>query len=160
MTYFKTDGNSTRNLILGLVVVFAVILGVYFIAKGIFTLLYWLSPFLLVGALLLNYNVVVDYVKMLVKLFKQNAIVGIVAMVLTALAYPFVAAYLFGRAFFASKFSGLLFNKIQEKKEEKSFTEYEEVTEEEEFMEEEFLDLKEIKKEPQGNEYDNLFGQG
>ncbi len=124
----------------------------YFIAKGIFTLLYWAAPVLLIITLFMDYKVVLDYGKFILKLLKENPLMGIVGIVLTIVGYPVVSGFLFFKALMKRKIDQVM---EKHKPKEEDFTEYEEVKED-------FLELPEIEKTVQsntksGNEYDNMF---
>jgi len=82
-------------LLLGVAVFFVAL---FWIAKGIFTLLSWMFPVFLVGALILNYRVVLGYVKWLFSSLKRNPVFGIIALVLSVIGIPFVSVFLFLRA--------------------------------------------------------------
>ncbi len=74
----------------------------YYIAKGMFTILSWASPVLLLGALLFDYRVVTAYLKWIWQLLGQQPFIGLLMVAATVLAYPFVAAYLFFKALTSS----------------------------------------------------------
>ena len=82
-------------LLLGVAVFFVAL---FYIAKGIFTLLSWAFPVFLVGALILDYKVVLGYVKWLFSSLRRNPVFGIVAIVLSVIGIPFVSVFLFLRA--------------------------------------------------------------
>lgn len=119
-----------------LVVVFMLI---FFVARGIFRLLTWMAPFLFIATLILDYRVILNYGRYLLRTLERNAIWGIVMTVLTVVGFPLIIAFLFAKS--------LLFRRVKtvekEMEEEKTgdYIPYEEVDEEEE----EFLDLPEFK---------------
>lgn len=92
--HFRSSG------ILGLFMTILVMIALFFIAKGIFTLLYWIAPVLLIFTLVLDYQVVVRYLLMLWSLLLTRPILGLLASVLTFFGYPVVIFFLFGRAWF------------------------------------------------------------
>lgn len=63
-----------------------------------FQLLAFVAPVLLIAAIVIKRQVVIDYVKWLFNSVKKNAIMGIVFIVLSVLAFPFVSAYLLLKA--------------------------------------------------------------
>ena len=129
-------------ILLGMVVVF--IIALYWIAKGLFKIFTFLTPVFFIGALLLNYKVVLGYGKWLITSVKKNPIFGIAAIILSILGSSFVAAFLFFRAL--STRNGSLVGKSG------GFVEYETV-------EEDFLDLSEIKAADKKvrSDYDDVF---
>ena len=92
--HFRSSG------ILGLFMTILFLFALFFIAKGIFTLLYWVAPVLLVVTLVLDYQVVVRYFLMLWALLLSRPLLGILASILTFFGYPVVVFFLFGRAWF------------------------------------------------------------
>lgn len=94
--HFRSSG------ILGLFMTILVMIALFFIAKGIFTLLYWIAPVLLIFTLVLDYQVVVRYLLMLWSLLLTRPILGLLASVLTFFGYPVVIFFLFGRAWFGN----------------------------------------------------------
>jgi len=91
---FQIKGNSWGAIAI-LVVAF---IGVFFVARGIFWLLNLVAPILLIAALIIDYKVLINYVKWLVDLTKRNVLIGLVAIVLSIIGYPIVFAFLLGRA--------------------------------------------------------------
>ncbi|MCB0641214.1 MAG: hypothetical protein KDC44_06220 [Phaeodactylibacter sp.] len=87
------------NTWVGLVALVLIFVAVFFIARGIFNLLAWLSPVLLIATAILDYKVIVNYVKWLVDLVKKNTPLGIGAILLSLIGYPVLFGFLFGRAF-------------------------------------------------------------
>ena len=91
----------------------------------------------------------------MIKLLKENTLMGVVALIVLIFAYPFVAGYLFLKALGKRQI-----NKFSEKikTEQNTFADYEEVKEDET----EFLELPSSPKpkaEPQSrsNDYDDMF---
>jgi apolipoprotein N-acyltransferase len=138
---------NLNNLVsLGFLILFFIAL--IFVARGVFYILSLAAPVLLLGALLINYKVVVGYGKFVLRLLKERTLTGIIAVILTILGFPIVSAFLFAKAIFKRKVSSL---QDQIKKEQEGlFTEYEEI-------QEEVLELPELKKEKLPNEYEELF---
>ena len=121
---FKIGGNPI-NSILGIVIFVFMMIGLWFIARFFFKLLYWLSPAMLIATLIIDYKVVTGYGQWLVKLTKSNAIMGIGAIVLTVLAFPLVSAFLLSKALFKKKIKSV--EKQAQQAREGEFIEYEEL---------------------------------
>lgn len=139
--------------IIGLVLLFVLL---YFVAKGVFTILSWVAPLLLIATAIIDYKVILDYGKFIFKLLKDNPIMGIVGIVLTVVGFPVVSGFLFFRALARRTIK----SKVEQIKQQREgeYTEYEEVKEDEE----DFLKLPPIEKpKPQNraadNEYEDLF---
>lgn len=108
-----------------IIAMIAVLLLLFFIAKGIFTILSWAAPVLLILAAVFDYTVITDYLKFIGKLFKENPLFGIIASILTVFGFPVVAGFLFFRAFARKSLKNAI--KKAEEKQKPKFTEYEEV---------------------------------
>ena len=128
----------------------------YFLAKGLFTILSWVAPVLLIGALVVDYKVVVDYGKFILKLLKDNPLMGIVGIVLTIVGFPVVSGFLFFKAL-ARRTIKKKFGEAAGRKKE-VFTEYEEVVEEEDFLKLPQQEKVTVKRSSgESNEYEDLF---
>ncbi len=79
------------------------LLGLFYVARFIFTILYYLSPIMIVAALIVDYKTVVGYGQWLVAQVKRNPLIGIGAILLTVLAFPLVSLFLLGKALFKKK---------------------------------------------------------
>ena len=90
---FRMGGNKGPFGFLGplliLVLFFTII---YFITKGLFYIFSWLSPVLLLGALILNYRVVTEFIRWVLNMIVKQPLFGLVLLALIVLAYPFTAA--------------------------------------------------------------------
>jgi len=139
------------TMILGMVVLF-------YLAKGIFTILAWVAPVLLVLTLIINHKVVVNYGKWILNQYReQNWPVALGATALTVFAFPFVSLFLFGKAMIMKKISESFPEAMEQHRQsnhEEDYVEYEEIVEDP-------LELPEISKEAQEkidkNDYENLF---
>jgi len=92
--------------LVGALTMIMVMVGLFYLAKGIFTILYWVAPILLLITLFINHKVVLNYGKWILNQYKnQNWPVAIGASALTVLAYPFVILFLFGKTMIMKKIS-------------------------------------------------------
>ncbi len=132
-------------LLLGIALFF---IALYWIAKGLFTVLSYLTPIFLIGALVLNYRVVLGYGKWLWASLMRNPLFGIVAVVLSVLGISFVSLFLFVRALSSRSGEG----KYKSTKMQGDYIKYEEV-------EEDFLDLSELQeaKKSLDDDYNDVF---
>lgn len=92
--YFNTGSNS----IVGLIFIVIFFIALFYLAKGVFTLLSWAAPVFLLLALIINYRVVFGYIKWIWETLTTNVLRGIVLVLLTVFGFPFVAIYLFMKA--------------------------------------------------------------
>jgi hypothetical protein len=84
----------------GFIVTVILLIVLFYVAKGIFWVLTWLSPVLLIATLVLDYSVVTNYLKMLWGMITRTPIWGILVSVISFFAFPVVIMFLFGRAWF------------------------------------------------------------
>lgn len=128
----------------------------FFIAKGIFTVLAWIAPVLIILALIINYRTIVNFLKYMLALLKRNPFGGIVGILLSVIGFPILAGVLFGKSILDRKVRKL--QQAYQEREQGEFVEYEEVIHEEEDTK---LDLPPIQKEPapkkEDNRYEDLF---
>lgn len=115
------------NGIMGLIVVILFFVALFFIARGIFTLLAWASPVLIIAALIINYKTVVGYLKFLWDLLRRKPLMGIVGIILTAVGFPIVCGFLFGKAILDRRMS--TFKAEIKRKREGELIDYEDVSE-------------------------------
>jgi hypothetical protein len=93
----KVD-NNPFSLIIGIVMLAVFFMALFYLARFVFTILYYLSPVLFVAALIIDYKVVLGYLQWLGGLFRRNPIIGILAIVLSVVGFPVLAAFLLGKA--------------------------------------------------------------
>ncbi len=123
----KIDVNPF-NSIASILILVLVFIALFWFATNVFKLLSVIAPFLLIGALLLNHNVVINYGKWLWNLLKQKPIYGIGGILLTFFGFPIISGFLLAKAFLYRKVDKLKQN--MEQREQGEFTEYEEVEDE------------------------------
>lgn len=143
---FKLDG------VAGLLFLILFVVGIYFLIQGIYTLLYYASPVLLILALVFDHKSVVNYGKWILRMLQNNVLLGAGIIVLNILAFPFVTAFLFAKALFKKKIRDA--QQGAEAARATEFIDYEEVKSE-------TLELPPIKKQKQKEEnkgdYEQLF---
>jgi len=100
---FQTSNNNPFSSIIGVVLGILFLLGLFFVARFIFTILYYLSPVMLIAALIIDYKSVTGYGKWLMDKVKTNPLLGIGGILLTVLAFPLVSLFLLGKALFKKK---------------------------------------------------------
>lgn len=88
--------STVAGIIIGLVVLYVL----FNIVGWIIGLLYRFAPLLLIAALIIDYKVVLSYVRGIGNLFQRNWIYGLVAGLATLAFYPFVFLYFLGAALF------------------------------------------------------------
>lgn len=86
------------SLILGFVFIGLFIMAAFYIAQGIFTLLMWLAPVLLVATLIIDYKVVLNYGKWIIAKFSRSPLSGVTWSLITVFGFPIVIAFLLFKA--------------------------------------------------------------
>ena len=152
----SNQGFSVRGKgIFGFLILVAILFVIFIIAKAIFKLLLIAAPFLLLGALILNYRTVINYFKFLLSLLRRNALAGIIAVILSIVGFPVLAFVLFGKAFMDRRIRML--KREHRLREEGEYVNYEEISPN---RNDESLDLPEFDRpEPKkpDNQYKDLF---
>ncbi len=147
---FKLD--SVASLLLFIVFIVAM----FFILRGIFIVLTWIAPVLLIAAFFIDRSVVINYIKWLGSLVKSNPALGVVAILLSIVGYMGVFPYLFFKALFKKKIKN-----IQEKYEQEQKGELIDFEEIESKKNTDLLDLPPLdqqeKKSHTQDKYDKLF---
>lgn len=95
---FQFESNNPWGLLLGLIIFVLGLIGLFWLAQFVFRILFYLSPFLLLGSIFLDRGVILGYIRLLSNLLRRNALVGILAIALSVIGFPVVSAYLFLRA--------------------------------------------------------------
>lgn len=124
----------------------------FWLAKSIFTILAWLAPALLIAAVIIDYNTVLNYGKWLVNQLRFNTLNGILFTLLTVFGFPVVTLFLFGKSLFRKKMKAL--EKDYREQKEGMYTDYEIVDEEVEPLE---LPPLERRKSSTQDDYEQLF---
>ncbi len=94
---------NTQNTIIAIVFLAVTFFALFWIARGIFTILTYVAPILLLATLVINYKIVVNYGKWLWKQLQNNPIMGVIAILLTIIGFPVVSFLLFGKALLERK---------------------------------------------------------
>jgi hypothetical protein len=143
------------NGIIGFIFLVLLLVGLFFIAKGIFKILTLAAPVLIVLALIINYRTIINYFKFMLSLVQRSPLTGIIAILLSVIGFPILSGVLFGKAILDRKVRKL--RKAQEMHRQGEFVEFEEVIKP---RNNETLDLPEIEKPSpakKDNRYEDLF---
>ena len=129
-TYNTNPGQNPFNSLFSLIVLVGILVLLFFLVKGFFTILYWISPVLLVITLILNYRIVADYVIGIFNTFQTDVLMGIVKIVFSILCYPLVIGWLFAKALLYRKVDKLKqeFNNQVKQQQTEEFVDFEELS--------------------------------
>ncbi len=151
-----TQGFNIRfNGIIGFAFMVLLFVGLFFIAKGVFTVLAWIAPVLIILALLINYRTVLNYLKFMLGLLQRNPVGGIIGILLSFFGFPILAGVLFGKSILDRKVKKL--NEAYQAEKDGEFVEFEEIVKSER---ETKLDLPPMEKQApvkKDNQYEDLF---
>ena len=92
-SYYRVNmpGN---NPILSLLTMVVVVIGLFFIARGLYRILTVIAPVLLIVAAVMNYKVITGYIRWLWDRLKANWLSGLLLIFLSIVGFPLVAGYL------------------------------------------------------------------
>jgi len=151
-----TQGFNIRFTgIIGFAFMVLLFLGLFFIAKGVFNVLGWIAPVLIILALLINYRTVLNYLKFMLALLQRNPVGGIIGILLSFFGFPILAGVLFGKSILDRKVKKL--NDAYRAEKEGEFVEFEEIIKP---NRETKLDLPPLEKQApikKDNQYEDLF---
>jgi len=102
MTQKRIDINPF-NAIGAILVAILVFWGLSLAFSFIFKMLAFIAPFLLIGTAIIDYTVITDFVKWIIKMLKENPLMGIAGIMLTIFGFPIIAGFLFGKAYLRKK---------------------------------------------------------
>lgn len=155
---FRVAGNNGPLGFLGPLLILTVFFAIlFFIARGIFKLLAFVTPVLLIITLILDYRVVADFLQSVWNLLKKSPLTGILAIGLGIFVYPVIVGYLFFKAL-GKRNMKKMYETID--KDKNTYTDYEEVedvVEDTSFLELPQLNKKGEKPAQEENKYDRLF---
>ena len=139
------------NGVMGLIMVTLFFVLLFFIARGIFQILAWAAPVLIIAALIINYRTVVGFLRFIWDLLRRRPLMGILAIILSVIGFPVVCGFLFGKAILDRRIRTM--QKDIRRHREGELIDYEVVTEDAEILELETLPPKNVPK----NTYDEFF---
>lgn len=152
MSYRKT-ANFRFDSIASLLLLIGFFVALFFILRGVFIVLSYAAPVLLIAAFIIDRSVVINYVKWLGGLLKSNVLLGIAAIVLSLVGYVIVFPYLFLKAIFKKKIKDVQQKYEQEKQGE--LIDFEEIESKPNLHD--TFELPKAQKREKRGEYDQLF---
>lgn len=153
----NTSG-SPFSTVTGIIIAVLFFLLLFYLTKIVFTILWYASPVLFIASLIIDHKVFLGYTKWIGGHLKRNPIVGIGAIVLSALLFPLTALFLLGKALFRKKVK-----EAQQEYENRTQGELIDFEVVDDHLMDEDLKLPPIEKEPSRSErsshseYDDLF---
>jgi hypothetical protein len=152
MPYRKT-AQFRLDSIAGMLLMVAFFIGLFFLLRGLFWVLSWVAPVLLIAAFIIDRSVVINYGKWLIKTVKNNPLLGIAAIAFTAIGYTVVFPFLFIKALFKKKIKNAA--QQHEREQQGEFVDFEEL--DSASSQEKPFELPPLEKKKKRGEYDQLF---
>ncbi len=146
-----------------------ILVGGYYLLQGLYYLLLWAAPALLVLALIINWRVFPDTIKSWVKSLETNPLSALLYLAIAVLVFPFFSLYMFLKAIGYRKMKQLRqqFGEPEKASKEEEFVEFEELESTPKRSFEQETEIPELPIEPEKerpkkdqNPYDSLFGNG
>lgn len=151
----RSSGGGPFSTLTGIIIAILFFVVLFWLTKLVFKILWFVAPVLFIASLIIDTNVFLGYARWVGKHLRSNPLVGIGAIVLSALMFPLLAVFLLGKAMFKRK--------MRQARQEHEIRTKGELIDYEEIVDEEPLELPKIEKtrrprpaEP-GNEYDRIF---
>ncbi|RMF74755.1 MAG: hypothetical protein D6740_01915 [Alphaproteobacteria bacterium] len=113
------------NGIWSLLVMVLVLVGLFYLARGVYIVLSWATPVLLIAAAVLDYKVFVRFARYVIRLLQESPLLGVLVVVLSVVALPLLAAMLFFQAL--ASYQSDRIRKELERRTQGEWAEYEEV---------------------------------
>lgn len=102
-----------------------VLVALFYIARGIYIVLSWATPVMLVVAAVLDYKVFVSYGRYVLRLLQERPLWGVLVVLLSVVALPLLSALLFFRAL--ASYQATRMQKALQRRRQGEWAEYEEV---------------------------------
>lgn len=94
----SNKSDNPWNAIIGVAVIVIFMVGLFMLARFVFRILAFLSPIMLIAALVIDYTVVTDYFKWIRNTFRRDAIAGVIIGILSVIGFPVLSGYFLARA--------------------------------------------------------------
>lgn len=122
---FGGNNQSPFKGIVGILVGILFLIALFSFVKILFNILWFLLPVMVIATAIIDYKVILNYFGWIGKLFKSNALAGILVSVLTIIGAPVVGVFLLGKALLRKKIKDV--KTEAERREQGEFVEYEEL---------------------------------
>ena len=143
------------NGIMGFIFMIAFLAVVFLVIRGLWKLLYFAAPVLIILALIINYRTILNYLKLVFGLLHRNVLSGIMMILLSVIGFPFLSGILFGKSILDRKVRKL--QEAHHAREQGELVDYEEVIRPEREDNLNLPPLEKQKTEAKENPYKDLF---
>jgi len=121
--FISGRSSGAGSLILGVLILIGAFFLFAWIAKGVFQLLAYLAPIMLIATAIIRYQVIVQFAKWIWATLKREPLMGVLYVLLAVVGFPIVSAYLLFKALASRKMEKI--KNEYERREEVKYTEYE-----------------------------------
>jgi len=94
---------KTTNLIIGLVVLALAFMATGILLKGVYSIIGFVAPVLLIIALILDKDTIIGFGKWIYNLFRKDWMMGLAVSIGTYFLFPFVILFLLAKAYLTKK---------------------------------------------------------
>ncbi|GJM32200.1 MAG: hypothetical protein DHS20C18_12010 [Saprospiraceae bacterium] len=150
-------GGNPSSSITGVILMVFFLIALFYLARIVFQILYFLAPVMLIATLIIDYKVVWSYLQWMGRLLKNNPLLGVGAIVLNVLCFPLITAFLLGKALLKRKVKQVR-NEVERNK-EGEFVEFEEIVDEPPLILPEFEEKPRQTRRARNNDYEDLFDE-
>ncbi len=143
MNQFHFKSYNKGNSWLGIIIIVAIIVFIFFIIQNLYKLFALLAPVFLILTAILDYRVIAKFGIVIYELLRYRTVLGILAVIFSIIGLPFVSAAMFFNAFMNFK---------TKRRNKKRYIDYEDVSD----KDDDILIL-EDKEKIKLDDYENLF---
>ncbi len=143
MNQFHFKSYNKGNSWLGIIIIVAIIIFIFFIIQNLYKLFALLAPVFLILTAILDYRVIAKFGIVIYELLRYRTVLGILAVIFSIIGLPFVSAAMFFNAFMNFK---------TKRRNKKRYIDYEDVSD----KDDDILIL-EDKDKIKLDDYENLF---
>jgi len=151
--YRFDKNNNPFSSVLGVIFMVLALVALFIVARFMVRILYFVAPVILIAAAIVDYKVIMDYGKWLVRLTKRNTLMGIGSIALSVIFYPFVGIFLLGKALFKRRVRQA--EEEQRQMQEGEYIDFEDVSDD--TLELPRMEKSERKEEKKDDRYDQFF---
>ncbi len=95
---YRTTNNNPLPLIIGVLFFILLMVGFYYLIKGLYAIMLFVAPVLAVIIAVIRYQVYIDYFNWLQRKYKRDILSGITWTVVSIIGFPFLLFFLLFRA--------------------------------------------------------------
>lgn len=128
---YRRNFEPTRDpfsAIVSLLFMVLFLVGMFFVAKFVLKLLWWVAPVVFIASLIIDVNVFLNYTRWVGRLFQRSIWMGLGVIVLSLIFFPFLSLFFLGKALVRKRIRSVVQDVEQRRQGE--YISYEEVDQE------------------------------